>query len=164
MNHSKKIILFLCSLCIAIGAGYYATAQKVENFRFAIDMTAPSTLETLNLASRGLPKAILQAGQFRINVDRNSLQNSSSEPLQLQITLSGISSHLKTYTKTNGWQAMDSPWNVTIAPGERLMLCIETNLAWREARQPIVGNIELNVQELNQQKRIHHHTFHLVNL
>lgn len=164
MTYKKQTLIFLCSILIAICAGYYATSQRAETFRFKVNMPRHSQTETINLSTLGFPKKLLQGGQVRISSDKQSFQNNSPDPLHLKITMTGLPADLKIYTKSEGWQRFDSPLEIIIEPNQRILLGIETNLSRKNSFLPFIGNIDLTIEELNQQKRLHIHKFELVNL
>ncbi|WIW70866.1 hypothetical protein [Anaerosinus gibii] len=164
MSYKKQSLIFICSILIAICSGYYATSQRAETFHFKVIMPKHSQTETINLATLGFPKKVLQGGQIRIISDRQSFQNNSAAPLHLKITMTGLPADLKIYTKSEGWQCFDSPLEIIIEPNQRILLGIETNLSRKNSFLPFIGNIDLTIEELNQQNRLHIHKFELVNL
>lgn len=92
-NSISKMILFIVTIGIVLGAGVYRTALSAEKAQFQAKIPGKDNYPiVLDLAKQGWPKKLIQPGLVSISNGHGpmGIQNTSTEDLSVQIMLKGF--------------------------------------------------------------------------
>jgi len=154
---------YLFGLGIAILGGAYTQVQSQEAYTYKLSLQHPQQVETINLASQGTLKQILQPGHFHINFRPRRIVNSSSEPLKLQISMEGIPADFMIYNRQEGWHNLDISGNLEIEPKSKFLFRMDAHMDRTSALTSDGKMLKLTIQEQNQAQRQHVHYFFIMN-
>lgn len=87
------IILFILSVSITLGAGYYKTSLAAESMKFKGELTnLHNKPAVIDVGQQGAPKRIIQPDWVSLSTGhgKSGIKNTSNEPLSLQIKVVGF--------------------------------------------------------------------------
>lgn len=138
------ICVFMLGIIIAIGAGYYRQVNNQERFSFALKLPVGEVQNmAIDIGKQGWPKSILQPGKVLILTGRQGIKNTSNEPLDFQVQLTGLPGKIYQHFPSQDWQALGDNDFIQLAPQQAVALRIETDIPRGKIDQYQVGTAEL---------------------
>ncbi|GIM30135.1 hypothetical protein CPJCM30710_28010 [Clostridium polyendosporum] len=126
-----SIFLFIATVLIAIGAGYYKNSLSTEKPSFKINLPAEKTNSKVvyNFSNQGLPKKLVQPKKISIATGHGGgITNVGKEPLSIKVETEDFIGTVKLSSTTPGFDPSTGIFTKPLLPRKSVTLDVELDI------------------------------------
>lgn len=138
-----SILLFVATVLIVIGAGYYKNSLSKEQGNFKINLPAGKTNSKVvyNFFNQGLPKKLVQPEKIAISTGHGGgITNVGKEPLFIKVETEGFIGKVELSSITPGFDPSTGIFTKPLLPKKSATLDVELDIPSEKIKQSEIIN------------------------